>query len=147
MRAVAVIMLMLAAAPEAAADIVGRASVVDGGTLEIRHQRIRLAGIAAPDLGQLCQRDAGRYPCGQQAARALSDHVGTRIVACSPRDRDRQGRIVALCSLDGEDLGEWLLGRGLAIAARYYSYRYTRAEFEAKQARRGVWAGGVDYPW
>ncbi len=40
--------------------------------------------------------------------------------------------IVAKCILNGEDIGEWMVLRGWAVAYVYYSYEYTRAEATAK---------------
>jgi endonuclease YncB( thermonuclease family) len=37
--------------------LIGRASIVDGDTMEIHGMRIRLSGIDAPESSQLC-RDA-----------------------------------------------------------------------------------------
>jgi len=49
--------------------------------------------------------------------------------------------------VDGEDLGEWMVLRGWAVAYVYYSYEYTRAEAIAKSRKRGIWASEFDMPW
>ena len=78
--------------------LMGVASVVDGDTIEIRGQRIRLFGIDAPESSQLCERPTGaRWRCGQQASFALADRIGRATVRCDPRDLDYYGRVVAVC--------------------------------------------------
>src|ERR1700675_2193927 len=92
-----------------AADLAGRASIIDGDTIEIHGQRIRLFGIDAPESRQTCDADGQTYRCGQQGAFARADRIGHRTVICEPRDTDRYGRIVAICRADGEDLNAWLV--------------------------------------
>ncbi|WP_333924357.1 thermonuclease family protein [Bradyrhizobium sp. CCBAU 21362] len=68
-----VLATLAAACPTAAHDIVGRASVIDGDTIEIHGTRIRLWGIDAPEHDQLCRGDDSElYRCGQKAAAALA---------------------------------------------------------------------------
>ena len=146
--AAGVIAALATSSTAAAAPIVGVASVIDGDTIEIHGVRIRLHGIDAPESRQLCTRPTGeRWRCGQQASLALSDQISRSTVSCDPRDTDRYGRTVAVCSSRGVDLNGWLVAQGWAVAYRRYSRDYVRAEDQARAARRGVWSGQLDMPW
>lgn len=131
-----------------AETITGRASVIDGDTIDIRGTRFRLQGVDTPESAQMCGDAAGKdYPCGRKAAFALSDKIGTSNVACDVVDKDRYGRSVAVCRLGAEDLNGWLVAQGWGMAYRQYSTAYVRQEDEAKAAKRGIWAGPFTPPW
>ncbi|MFB9794499.1 hypothetical protein [Shinella granuli] len=66
-----------------AEDIVGRASVIDGGTIEISGERIRFNGIDAPESWQICQdEDGADYRCGKEAA--MRELIATGCAADNP---------------------------------------------------------------
>jgi endonuclease YncB( thermonuclease family) len=50
----ALIVALFTSTATAHADVVGRASVADGDTIEVRGERVRLYGIDAPEAQQLC---------------------------------------------------------------------------------------------
>jgi endonuclease YncB( thermonuclease family) len=130
------------------ADIRGIASVIDGDTLDIHGQRIRLFGIDAPESAQLCENTAGKqWRCGQRAALALSDHIGRSTISCAQKGRDRYGRIVAVCSKGDEDLNSWMVTHGWALAYRHYSKDYVHEEATAKGSSAGIWSGQFIEPW
>lgn len=104
-------------------------------------QLIRLHGIDAPESGQTCETQSGPYRCGQRAAIALSDMTAGRTVQCLQSGKDRWGRIVARCAIDGLDLGDWMVEKGWAIAYRKYSLDYVEAEDRARSSGAGIWAG------
>lgn len=129
-------------------ELAGRASVVDGDTIEIGGERIRLHGIDALESDQICQRGSGEgYRCGQEAALALADKVAGRTVRCDLVDRDRYGRHVGRCFVGGTDLNAWMVGQGHAVAYRRYALDYVPDEFAARAKRNGAWEGYFDLPW
>jgi endonuclease YncB( thermonuclease family) len=135
--------------PAFADGLIGQASIIDGDTLEIHGTRIRLWGIDAPESNQLCRGDdSNQYRCGAKAANELDAFIARRPVDCSPVGLDQYRRTVAVCSIDGVDLGEWLVGKGLALDwPKYSKGKYDKAQREAEHAGRGMWAGSYVEPW
>jgi len=131
----------------ALADPSGPARVIDGDTIDISGQRIRLHGIDTPEAKQTCQREALVWLCGAAATKALRELIGGAWVACSQRDKDRYGRVVAVCRANGIALNAAMVRSGMALAYRKYSDDYTGQEGAAKAARRGLWAGQFIPPW
>lgn len=103
---------------------------------------IRLFGVDAVELHQLCE--PGAWRCGHAAWQALYGMVQRdRYVRCEERNRDRYGRIVAVCRNGVGDLGRLMVARGYAFAARKYSTVYVDEEVAAKAGRLGIWRDGV----
>lgn len=106
------------AAPVAAETITGKARVVDGDTIVINEERIRIAGIDACEIDQSYYKHGKHWPCGRIAAGYMVAHTAGQVVTCSGRSRDRYRRLIAVCLANGEDLGAGVLSQGLAIIYR-----------------------------
>src|SRR6478735_5113198 len=104
----AIVITSAAAMPARAEQLVGQATVVDGDTVEIHGQRIRLLGIDAVESGQRCTRDGKPWSCGQDSAFALADRIGRAAIDCQGDVHDRYGRLVAVCLKGSEDLNRWM---------------------------------------
>src|SRR5688500_16669723 len=102
-----------------AETIAGRASVIDADTLDVHGSRVRILDIDAPESRQPCTRpDGSEWRCGQQAALALADWIGSRPVTCETTRKDRYKRWLAHCTVGGKDLGLWLASQGWVFAYR-----------------------------
>ena len=146
-RTLAIVALAAAALPAMASTVSGSARVVDGDTIAIQGQRIRLHGINAPESDQTCSEQGRAYACGQVATQAMREAIGNRPVTCQGRERDHYGRLVAVChNAWGEDLSRRMVDEGWATAYRRYSHDYVSAESRAKRLGLGVWAGEFQDP-
>jgi endonuclease YncB( thermonuclease family) len=125
----------------------GTPLVIDGDTIEVAGQRIRLHGIDAPEWEQTCTKGAEQYSCGQAATTALKEMVADREVNCQGKDVDRYGRIVAVCSVGETDINARMAVLGWALAYRRYSMDYVDEEATAEVSRSGMWAGEFMKPW
>lgn len=131
-----------------APHISGRATVIDGDTIEIDGTRIRLEGIDAPEAGQSCQGGwFGTWNCGGAATAQLRWLVGGRRIECESAGTDKYGRILGLCSADGRDVNAEMVRTGHAWAFVKYSKRYKNAEAEARAAKAGIWKGESEPAW
>ncbi|WP_043644132.1 thermonuclease family protein [Caenispirillum salinarum] len=129
------------------AEVTGRASVIDGDTLEIRGTRIRLHGIDAPESGQTCRSGGRAYRCGQHSANQLDKALEGRTVRCEGNETDRYGRLIGECFVEGANINAWMVRYGLAMAYRKYSRDYVGDEQAAKAEGRGIWATDFVAPW
>lgn len=139
------------AASSSEGTLVGRASVIDGDTIEIHGERVRFNGIDAPESAQLCSDAGGRtYRCGARSAKALSEWLATSSpMACKFVERDQYGRFVGNCSrADGSSVQRWLVRSGYAMDwPRYSNGAFTKEQSAARSEKIGIWQGTVQPPW
>ena len=143
------------AAPESLAEgtyRVGR--VIDGDTLVLANEaRIRLIGADTPET---VKPNHPIEPFGPEATEFTRHFVrGGDVELVFDRERiDNYGRFLAYVHVEGQMLNEELIRAGLATAEIGFNYgqpykkRFTEAQDEAIDARRGIWSldRPKDYP-
>jgi endonuclease YncB( thermonuclease family) len=131
------VLATIVVAAEVPQHISGPARIIDGDGLKISSWEIRLFGIDAPEMRG--------GPEGRRARAALEDLIGDRSVDCEGLYFDRYGRVVAVCRVDGQDIGEEMLAIGEAVTYRRFlegsslEPAYLEAERHARDAKRGLW--------
>lgn len=126
-----------------------RVYVQDGDSLRIANRAIRLEGIDAVELNQLCRAaDDVQWSCGIEAREALAALVARGGLVCESRAADRFGRALARCSAKGSrDLSADLVAQGWAVSGDGRAPGRYRAEQDvAREAKRGIWRGRFERP-
>jgi endonuclease YncB( thermonuclease family) len=137
--------LCVAGAARAGPD--GRVRVIDGDTIRVAGETVRLFAIDAPEIDQTCRRpDGAVWRCGVWARDEARRLFERRRASCAARERDRYGRIVATCTVEGQDMGAVLVSLGLARAYLRYSDRYAGIEKEAVVTGRGIFGSDMAAP-
>lgn len=121
-----------------AADI----KVIDGDSLLIGKNEIRLSGIDAPEYRQQCYDSQDNlYPCGKNATKALQKMIKNHQISCKKIAKDRYNREVSVCFSGKTNLNYQMVAKGWAVAYTRYTKDYVPAEQEAKKYKRGIWSG------
>ena len=119
---------------------------MDGDTISIDTNVIRLHGIDAPENGQDCKKANGKkYNCGAKAENKLKE-LAAGEVTCTGSARDNFDRLIAVCTNGETEINSSMVLSGWAVAYRKFSNDYITEEDEAKGAERGLWAGQFESP-
>lgn len=141
-RAIIAVFAVLLVSFGAAAEVVrGKASIADANTLVINGQRLRLAGIDAPESNQRCKLPSGiEWFCGRAAAQVLFTIAHERQAVCTTLASRRadDGGFLAYCTIATVDVGSEMIRRGMAWAGTDASAEYRSFEAAAAKAKRGI---------
>lgn len=123
--------------------VAGFGEAMDGDSLKVAGQEIRLKGIDAPELSQWCQNRVGRsYACGVEAKNWLRARLLRGAVSCVIDGHDRYGRLLGTCSRGDEVLNDAIVREGLAVD--FGGYR--SAQSHAQRQQSGLWSGKFVLP-
>ena len=127
--------------------IKGKAKVIDGDTIHIGNNKIRLHGIDAPEQKQTCNFEGNEWNCGKDATFFLSNLINKQSVSCRVNDIDQYKRLVAVCFIDNVNINQQMVISGWAIAYRFYSKDFIKEEEIAKKNKVGIWRGTFEEPY
>jgi endonuclease YncB( thermonuclease family) len=119
--------------------------VMDGDTVMVLRDgqklKVRLANIDAPEKDQ---------SYGMQSRDSLLQLVGKKQVQIDSQAIDQYGRMIGRISVDGLDVNQEQVKRGMAWEYSHYhsDKTYIGLQSEAQQARRGLWTQtSPQAPW
>lgn len=125
--------------PQALAEISSFAFVHEDGSMTVGGYLIHLYGIYIPPTDQTCYQFIRPMPCGSRASLALDFRISGDFVHCIERARNPDGSLIASCSAGGQDLSEWMLQKGWAVALPDAPFQYAAMEKIARAKGIGVW--------
>ncbi len=113
----------------------GMARVVDGDTVVMQGERLRLVGMDAPELAQTCLKGEAMVKCGRASKGYLEALVTGKSLICRAAKRDRYGRPLVVCALGAQDINREMVLAGHAVD--FGNYRLEAQQAQA--AKRGLW--------
>jgi endonuclease YncB( thermonuclease family) len=128
--------------------VYGNAEVIDGDSLVISNNKIRLYGIDAVERNQLCKDSKGhQWKCGIEAKNYLTKLIDADKVICLLIAKDKYKRSLSICySSQQQNLNTEMVRAGYAVAYTRYSNMFVPYEKEARQKQKGIWSGKFKMP-
>ena len=128
--------------------------ITDGDSLKIGKEKIRLYGIDAPEMKQICYgKNDSPYACGEASKSNLKAIINAHDydikIFCYYSKVDKYKRLLAECFL-GEtsaiNVNFQMVMAGHAVAYLRYSDKYLIAQEFAKKHELGIWKGDFEMP-
>ena len=128
--------------------IIGFAQALEGDLISVNGALVRLYGIDAPELDQICTSRRGQaYNCGAAARNVLERAIGSNEIECTLYARLSNGESVGRCFLGRLDLGGAMVIHGWAYRTPSLTNRYNGHEANAQASSAGIWSGRAQPPW
>jgi len=129
--------------------------IIDGDTIKIDNEIIRFSGIDTPETSyykkykQVCYENDIKLNCGELSKFELEYQISDNPVTCErEKKKDRYGRTLAECFVNGKSLSRYLVKNGLAFDyPRYSKNKFAEEQNYAKNNGLGLWAMDFHYPW
>ena len=127
--------------------IEGKAKIIDGDTIHIDKNKIRLHGIDAPEIDQTCTIKNKVWNCGIESSLELKKLILDNNISCVVSDIDKYNRYIAECFINNKNINKLMVRNGWAIAYRYYSLDFVEDEKLAEKDKNGLWQGKFQEPY
>ena len=137
--------------------ISGKAKIIDGDSIRIGKHRIRLLGIDAPEMKQLCKDKNNKdYACGHVSKNFLISFIddvkklrNLKELFCYYSEFDKYNRVLGECFVGPKriyNLNQAMVISGHAVAYLRYSGKYLKDQEEAMIKKEGMWSGEFILP-
>ena len=121
--------------------------IIDGDTIVLNGEKIRLRGMDAPEMKQSCRNsDWKKIQCGEIAKGKLIEMIGDNKVICDIKGKDRYKRKLGYCYVGTLNLNQEMVKRGYAVSYSKYDTNFVADERVAREKKLGFWAGKFENP-
>lgn len=130
-------------------ELTGIARVVDGDSIFVDKNEIRLFEIDAPEYRQTCFNAKNQeYDCGKVSTKFLKKLINNKKVSCFYAEKDVYNRFLAKCFLDKISINHEIIKNGMAVIYNFNiaSDEIIEIENQAKESRLGIWQGAFELP-
>ena len=142
------VLVMVGGTAHAADEIRGEAAVISGNEIQVGPKIVRLFGISAPALKDICDLNEAKMKCGIVAWAELIKLADGQQVSCDAEElpagvappKSDKPFVFATCYIGETDLNEAMVRSGWAKAVIPQTDRYEVDEGDAKDSGRGLWS-------
>lgn len=127
----------------------GIAKVIDGDSIKVGQNEVRLLGIDAPEYKQTCfNKNQKEYDCGKISSHFLRKLAHNKHVKCIYYEKDVYNRFLSKCFLGKVSLNKELVKNGMAVIYDFTtsSQEMNHLELAAKKQKIGIWQGPFQLP-
>lgn len=121
--------------------------VIDGDTIVLNGEKVRLKGMDAPEMKQICWDNTNKkIECGKMAKEKLKMIIGSNKVRCDIKGKDLYKRNLGYCYAGDINVNKEMVRRGYAVAYIQYDKSFVQDENVARKEKLGFWNGRFKNP-
>lgn len=124
----------------------GKARIIDGDSIKIGKNEIRLIGIDAPEWSQTC-KDANDkdYKCGMVATNYLKGLTKDTVLRCTITGIGYYKRLLGICLSEFTNINKKMVREGWAISYGDDVSFYDEM-LKSQESKKGIWQGRFEDP-